>query len=209
MSGRVICVVGTPAAGKTHLAKKLAKHYNAELVLEVPYPDFLPKEIQNNLSTQTNFFENQMWFRNHQIKSHKEALRIAKEEKKNVIIDMPFYYNQLYNNYVLDNEFQKQILKEIGEHDLEHIKHPCCTIYLDTNQDSMKKFLEQRRGNWEWENDSWREFILGIIPAASEFMKSVEDQIPNLITIKRDEYDFKIEQDLNKLINQIDNKLLN
>lgn len=203
-SYKIITIVGSPACGKSFLAKKLASYYNAIIIEELPLE--LPEKIKQNLSTQTNLFENQIWFRNLHLQNYKNAIN-NKNLGKNVILDAPFYQNQLYNDLMIKDEFEKQILDKMGQHDLETYNHTDITIYIENNVESIIKFLENRKGNWSWKNDNWRKFIKDIIPYQINFMKKIENQIPNLIKIKREEWDFEKEEHLKKLIKIINKKL--
>ena len=206
MRGKVITFLGSPSSGKTTLAKRLADHYRAVLLLEEPLDGF-PPEIQKALATKTHMFETEVWFRNRLMDLYDRALSV--KPGFNVVIDSsPIYQPQFYvGNFDID-DFYKNILYRIGERDAEALPPADCTIYIETNQEMMEKFLEKRKGQWPWEeNEEWRKFLLQMPLHCAAIMDKIEHKIPNLVKLKRDEFDLDISGDLERIIGKVDEVL--
>ncbi|MBI4451289.1 AAA family ATPase [Candidatus Woesearchaeota archaeon] len=205
MPGEIIAITGSPAAGKTFLAEKLAAHYSAELVYEQPAAGF-PWQICRNLETQTNLFETIVWFRNQQIANYETALRMA-DEGRIVVLDTPFYQNQLYVGLYVKDQFSQDILYDMGGRDMKQHRHPDCTVHLSTTAGTIQEFLQRRQGARQWENQAWLDFITAMAPHAQAYMDSVKNSIPNFVEIRRSDFDFEMEEDLSALISRIDAEL--
>lgn len=203
MSNIAISLVGAPGSGKTFLAKKLAKHYDAKLIEELS--EEMPNWVKENLNQQKNLFENQIWFRNLHVKNHKTAMNLRKN--CNVILDCPFYQSKIYNDYFMSNSHLNLVLSDITQLDFETFEHTDITIYIKNDEESLRKFLDLRKEYSEWEDENLKEFFLGVLPYVNKFMNSIESKIPNIITIDRKNYDFNDEEDFLKLINMINEVL--
>ena len=206
MLGKIIAIVGSPASGKTYLTKKLSNYYKFDVIFEEPTNGF-PLQIISNLKNQINLFETMVWFRNLHINNYLSAISLT-NKGKNVIIDTSFYQNQFYIDLFISNEFEKEMLNNMAGFDFKLINHPACTIYLKANIKNTKKFLMKRKNHNIWENKNWINFILQSIPLANQYMASIEDKIPNLITINRSETDFNNSKDFHNLIIKIDKILV-
>ena len=209
MAGKLISLVGSSGCGKTFLAEKLTEHFEGEFLPEIP-EEGPPDRIVCNLRNRANFLENERWFRRYEIEKYQRALDL-KEEGKTVIIDTPFYQNQLYATYYFRDD--PELLTgwhSIGDEDLRTYPQPDCTIYIKTSVKQMEAMIEQRRSDkkgFTWESREWAEFITGMVDPAQTYMEGIIGIIPNLITVERDEWDFEKEEDLRKIIKVIENKL--
>ena len=201
MTGKIISLVGCPAAGKTFLADKLSDYYGAEMIYEKPDDDF-PQEITNNLATQSNLFETIVWFRNQQIKNYERAMDL-KEMGKDAILDTPFYQNQLFVELYVADEFKKRVLYDMGKIDRNKYHYPDCTIYISATSEEIKSFLKKRKNQRYWENNKWIDFIVKMASLTEDYMDSIKDEIPNLIKIKRNEYDFCIPEHFEYVVSKI------
>ena len=111
--GGIIALVGCPTVGKSFLAEKLSKSLECEIINELPN-NGLPYEIMDNLNKQKNLFETIIYFRNLQINNYRKALSEVSEEKY-VVLDTPFYQNQLYVDLYVEDKFSRKILRKLGE----------------------------------------------------------------------------------------------
>jgi deoxyadenosine/deoxycytidine kinase len=189
-------MVGNPAAGKTYLAEILAKELDAKIIYEHPKGGF-PPEIGNNLKNQENLLDTILWFRNHQIKNFLQAKELSKNQT--IILDTPFYQNQLFIELYINDKFKKELLYEMGKLDFELLGKPDLTIYIETTTDLVKDFLNKRYGARHWENDDWLQFISQMPPYVIEFMSENRNKLGNIIELNRGEYDFEKKEDKERL----------
>lgn len=199
-NNKIISMVGNPAAGKTFLSEKLKNELNAEIIYEHPNSGF-PKEIEINLKEQKNLFDTILWFRNHQINNFIKAKELSKS--KTVILDTPFYQNQLFIELYIQNQFQKDILYKLGNLDLKIMNKPDLTIYISTTTDLVKEYLQKRYGNRHWENNNWLKFISQMPPYVSKFINENKNQLGTIIEVERQKYDFEKQEDLNTLLSKM------
>ncbi len=202
---KVISMVGNPAAGKTYLAEMLARELNAQIIYEHPENGF-PDEIGNNLKKQENLLDTILWFRNHQIKNFMKAKELAKEQT--VILDTPFYQNQLFVELYIKDEFQKELLYEMGKLDFEVMGKPDLTIYISTTTDLVKEFLNKRYGARHWENNDWLQFISKMPPHVIKFINENRHKLGNIIELNRGEYDFEKTEDKERLFDILRNAII-
>ena len=201
LRGRLITTVGSPAAGKTFLADKLAAYFNAEIIYERP-PEGLPAEIKQNFDTESHLFETILWFRNRQIQNHLHAKALLMTGK-NVVTDVPLYHNQLFVGAYIRDRFLQSILYTMGELDRSLNGYPDCTVYISTTPELVQEYLAKRIGSREWENDRWREIMTTMPTFVEAYMKSIESEIPGLIEVKRADYDFALDADFQRLVEGI------
>lgn len=195
--GKIISLAGCPASGKTFLGEILKKELNAQMLYEHPEEGF-PLEIQTNLKNQTNLLETILFFRNIQIKNHLEAIELKKNNITS-IIETPFYHNQLFVDLYIKDSFTKNILYEMGKHDLEVCDPADLTIYISTTTQLVKTYLEKRYGEREWEKDTWFNFISQLPPQVESYMNKIKPLLGEVIEIKRHQFDFLLNEDKEKL----------
>lgn len=200
--GKVITLAGNPAAGKTFLAEILTAYFDAEFIREHTNAGF-PIEIQDNLRCQKNLFETIVFFRNIQIDNHLKAIEISKTGKT-VIIETPFFHNQIFIDLYVEDQFRRNILYELGAQDLATQHIPDVTIYIKTSEKLVKEYLYKRSGSRDWERTEWTKFISQMPPKVDEFMKKISPTLTNLITLERASYDFKREEDISQLLMKLD-----
>ena len=200
--GKVITLVGSPAAGKTYLGNILKDELDAIMLYEHPESGF-PKQIQSNLENQENLFETILFFRNIQIENHLKAIELTKENNT-VILDTPFYQNQLFIELYIEKQFSRDILYQLGNHDLSIYSSTDVTLYIATTTKLVKEYLNKRHGERSWEKDLWYNFISKMPPKVDAHINNIQGNINNLIRLERELYDFSKNNDKEKLF-----KLLN
>jgi len=209
MTGKLISLVGSSGCGKTFLAEKLTEHFKGEFLPEMPEGG-PPQRIVKNLQERTNFLENELWFRSYEIEKYERALSL-RDEGKIVILDTPFYQNQLYATYYFRDD--PELLAKwhrTGEKDLEKYPQPDCTIYIKTSVAQMEAMIQRRRSDekgFTWESKQWAEFIVGMVTPSQKYMAGISNRIPNLITLERERWDFEKEEDLARMIRTIERTL--
>jgi len=198
LKGKVISLVGAPGTGKTFLAKKLEEKLNALVILEEGADGF-PDKIQRNLAKQEDLFETILWFRNKQISDFLAAKKLASSEMVPIILETPYYQNQLFVELYVKDSFKKQILIECGNLDFSMYGEPDATLYLKSTSESVRSFLAQRAGERSWENKDWVEFISKMPPMVDKLMKRVDHK--GVLEFDRAEYDFAKKEHLEDLLN--------
>ncbi len=205
LKGKVISLVGAPGTGKTFLAKKLEEKLNALVILEEGAEGF-PDEIQSNLARQEDLFETILWFRNKQVNDFLTARKLASGSTVPIVIETPYYQNQLFVELYVKDPFKKKILIECGNLDFLMYGEPDATIYLKSTSESVRSFLALRKGERTWENNEWVEFISKMPPMVDQLMKRVDHK--NVLEFDRVEYDFDKKDHLEELINMINKSLV-
>ncbi|MFT3912389.1 MAG: deoxynucleoside kinase [Ferruginibacter sp.] len=201
MKGKVIGIIGSPGCGKTFLAKQLQKKLNSVVLYEETETSF-PQEIQNNLGARKNLFETIVWFRNEQVSTALQANKIA-NEGKHVILDSTIYQSQLYIELYIKKLFQKTILNNLHTNDKLVFPLPDILIYISASQSEILEFLDKRSGLRVWEKNDWNLYLSRMAEIVEKYFKKNKDNYPNLIIIKRKDYDFNNPNDIKKLMSKI------
>ncbi len=197
LGGKVISLVGAPGTGKTFLAKKLEEHLNALVILEEG-DDGFPEKIQRNLAKQEDLFETILWFRNKQVNDFLAAKKLASNATVPIIVETPYYQNQLFVELYVKDSFKKQILFECGNLDFSMYGEPDVTLYLKSTRESVRSFLALREGERSWEDREWVEFISKMPPMVDQLMKRVDHK--NVLEFDRAKYDFAKKKHLEELL---------
>jgi len=196
-SGKIVTLVGSPASGKTYLGNILKEKLGATMLCEQPEQGF-PEQIKSNLKNKVNLFETILFFRNIQIENHLKAIDLSKSNKT-VIIDTPFYQNQLFIDLYIDSQFSRDVLYKMGSYDMLVYEPSDVTIYISTTTALVKEFLNKRYGEKDWENDSWSAFISQMPTYVDLHINKIQQHLSNLIILSRELYDFSNDSDRNKL----------
>lgn len=202
LKGKVITLVGNPAAGKTYLSEILKKELDAVVIYEHPSEGF-PDEIKSNLKHQENLVDTILYFRNRQLDNHYKALDIA-TQGKTVVIDTPFYQHQLFIKLYIEKRFTQDVLFQMGDHDIRIQKLPDITIYIRTTTSLVLEYLTKRYGEREWEESGWYDFISRMPPFVEEYMNRIKGSLPNFIELDRALYDFALPEDRETLFKLLD-----
>lgn len=202
LKGKVITLVGNPAAGKTYLSEILKNELDAVVIYEQPSEGF-PDEIKSNLKHQENLVDTILYFRNRQLDNHYKALDFASQGKV-VIIDTPFYQHQLFVKLYIAKKFTQDVLFQMGDHDIRIQKLPDITIYIRTTAALVLEYLNKRYGEREWEETDWHRFISKMPPFVDEYINRIKGSLPNFIEIDRALYDFALPEDRENLFKLLD-----
>ena len=202
LEGKVISMVGNPAAGKTFLAEKLATFLDAEILYENSN-NKIPEEIKRNLKHQRNLFETIIHFRNVQLSNYLRAQSLVKTGKT-VILDTPFYNYQLFIDHYVQDKFYRNVLYRMGELDFLTQESPDITIYIKTNPALVAEFLNRRYGNRDWEETEWTNFISKMPPKLDAYFQSIRNNLRDVIVIERADFDFAKDEDFCDFLNIFD-----
>ena len=112
---------------------------------------------------------------------------------------------KLFIDLYITDQFSKDILYQLGEHDIQSYKPSDVTIYISTTSSLVKEFLNKRHGERIWEQDSWFDFISKMPPRVDSHINKIKENLKNLIKLDRGEYDFSMEADKQKLFTMLSN----
>jgi deoxyadenosine/deoxycytidine kinase len=199
-----IGLIGSPGSGKTFLASTFHKRMGAKLVLELEFN--FPAEIFRNISAGERLFETIVWFRNKQLAEHRQVLELASSNPL-VVTDSTLYQNQLYVDLFIQDEFYKNILRQLGEEDI-HTNRPLdAYVYLSANRSTILKLLKQKDPSWPLHSSVVFDYLSQMANIADEYIQKMGPSIPNLIEIKREDFDFANELDFSQLWALISNQI--
>jgi deoxyadenosine/deoxycytidine kinase len=204
MEGKVIAIVGAPGSGKSYLAKKLAEAYHCAALYEGESRDF-PDRIKENFRTGRRLYENLVWFRNRQIEKYLEAMELKKSG--NYVVLDTFWLTYLFHvpPYTRDN-FERTMMLKVAELDRRMLPWPDVVIYLNSTEETMKRYMEKRNKERYWEKNE--DFVKLMLKVREEHEKFFKKPMKNLITVEREKVDFDREEDFNKLLKEIDALLI-
>lgn len=197
-SGKIIAIVGAPRSGKSFLANLLARHYiKSRVFLEGEEPDF-PERIKEDIQKNIRPLERALWFRNKSVEKHFLALK-HKEKGETVILDTFWASYQLYID-ALTEGFKNNILKELAKIDNETLNYPDITIFLNTTESGIKKFIELGGRQFDKAEDFIVNQALPVNKLHQEFFINNKNLPGKIIVIQREELDFAKKEDFDKLI---------
>ena len=201
--GKIIAVIGSPRSGKSFLAKLLAKHYGATLMLEGEEKD-LPVHIKEDIAKNIRPVERVIWFRNKLIKQYLQALAY-KAKGKNVVLDTFWISSRPYVRPLLKG-FEQQFVDDVLMLDETIMPWPDITIFLDVSDQTIKKFIVSGGRKFD---ASAEFFAQQAKPINRDHKKLFSKKIyqDKIIKINRDDLDFSRPIDLNKVIKIIDKKI--
>lgn len=202
-SGFIVAICGGPGTGKSTLVNKLAEHYHDAMpIFEGEEHDF-PERIKQNLKDNTNHLEVMIYFRNLLANMHLEAERL-KQSGNFVIMDTFWLTNDVYAETWLDNDFHKDMMREVSKLDSLFLSMPDLIIILESNKDKVKDFMMKRGRLFEIDDDVIKRYI-----AAGEAHHDFFKDRPNVVFINRSQLDFNKPEDFKIVTDLIDKKLVN
>jgi len=147
---RHIVVEGPIGVGKTSLARKLAEHLQAELLLENAADNpFLPRFYQDPkryaLATQLHF----LFHRSRELQAHRQGDLFAPR----LISDFLFEKDRLFAKVVLDDD-EYSLYQDIYERFVANMPKPSLVIYLQASVPTLHRRIARRGINYEQGIDS-------------------------------------------------------
>ncbi len=196
MKYHFIAVEGNIGAGKTTLAKQLAEHYNATLLLEQfaenPFlPLFYEDKQRHALPVELSFLTDRY-----------EQLQAALKEHNNsnglLIADYSIYKSPLFaRNNLNDTEFA--LYSRIHDLIKTHIPKPDLFIYLHTPIDRLQRQIKKRGRSYE--QDITDHYLEEIEAAYGQYFKK---DATDVLWIDNAETEFNNPIHFNQLIQYID-----
>ncbi|MES2225733.1 MAG: AAA family ATPase [Patescibacteria group bacterium] len=196
--GKIIAITGGPRSGKSTLVKLLSQRLGATPFLEGEEKDF-PTRIIDDIAQGDNQLELVLYFRNLLIKQYAEALRI-KQEGKIAVLDCFWLTNQVYIDAWVPDEFQRSLLTELTNLDMQTYPWPDAVLVLTQSDEGIREFIQL--GGREFENNAeYFERQLAIHRQHDRFFKEMEQRHPNVVFFDRTGLDFMgKEEDLERVL---------
>ena len=191
-----IGLLGSPGSGKTYLASMFEKKLGAKIVYEREF-DF-PDEIFKNLQSGKHLFETIVWFRNKQLADHKKIQELAREHAL-VVTDSTLYQYQMYVDHFISDSFCRGILSEMGLEDARSNQALDVYVYLSASRSIILDFLKRKDPTWPLYSDITFEFLSQMAEVTDAYVEQKRNQLPNLIEIRHEEFDFSSERDFCRL----------
>ncbi len=200
-----IAIVGNIGAGKTTLAKKLADHYDWEVLYEAVDNNPYLADFYDNMSRWS--FHLQIFFLNSRFE---QILKIQdlKQEKtiiqdRSIYEDAHIFAKNLYDEGLFDPT-DYQTYKNLFDSITQAIVHPDLMIYLKADIPKLSKQINKRGRAFEKNIDI--NYLKSLNELYENFTKNYT--FGKLLTIDVNELDYaENPNDFEFIVNQIDNQL--
>lgn len=196
MEPKIIAVIGGPGVGKSFLVNKLAQYLKAETILE--NVEEIPEKIIENFKKDIGQMETIIWFRNKCIKDIERALKL-KAEGKIVVMDTYLISNELHIT-TMTSGFEQKILLEQAKFDRKYMPKPDIVIFLDASENKIRE-LTLKRGRDFDTNEKFIQRNLSIQKAHRDYYNENKNSLAH---INRDNLDFEKEEDIKKVVEEIE-----
>ncbi|HTO16954.1 MAG TPA: deoxynucleoside kinase [Edaphocola sp.] len=192
MGSKYIVIEGNIGAGKTTLATKLSKYFNAQLILETfsenPYlSKFYNQHKAYALNTELWFFMERL-----------EQLKAIAFSENFIISDYSFEKSNVFSGITLSAD-DLDLFSKITSNINEQISKPDLFIYLQTPIVQLKKNIQKRARTYEQGiSDNYLEQIQN----AYQSLLILQE---NLLIIEMDKVDFENENHFQQVISFLNN----
>jgi len=193
---RYIAVEGAIGVGKTSLARKLASHYGAELILEkVEGNPLLPLYYQD---MRRYAFNLQLFFLVHRSEQQR-AIQRLRAEGKMVVSDYIFAKDDLFARMTLSDKQYEIYTSVVKELETPHVR-PDVVVYLFAPVELLLERVAKRGRSFEREIP--REYLERVAKAYSDFFATY-DRTP-LLRVNSEKCDpLSDEKDFDRLLKEI------
>lgn len=195
---RYICIEGNIGAGKTTLAKSLAKQMNAKLVLEeFEENDFLKKFYEN---PKRYAFPVEMSFLAERYRQLQDVLTASEDMFQNdIIADYSMFKSMLFAKNNLEAH-EYNLYMEFYNLVESRIKIPDLIVFLERPMDSIISNIKKRGRSYEMNIE--RDYLEKI--KEKYYMLFKQNSNTKLLMLNADEYDFiDNEGDINDVVGKI------
>ena len=196
MKGKIIAIMGASRSGKSYLAKKIAKEFNAELFLEGEEGEF-PTRIVEDIQKNIRPLERILWFRDMLIKRYVKALEL-KKQGKNVVLDVFWLSNDLFFDVLLEG-FELELMRERAAIDRMLLPFPDLTIFLKTSEQGIRNFVTLGGRSYDQSEEVLIEQLLPINDMHEKFFANPPTGL-HVLTIDRTHKDFDREEDFAEVL---------
>ena len=201
MEPTIIAIIGGPGVGKSFLVDKLVEYLKVEAILE--NVEEIPEKIIENFKRDIGKMETIIWFRNKCIKDIEKALKL-KSYGKIIVMDTYLISNELHIT-TMTSGFEQEILLEQAKFDRKYMPKPDVVIFLDASENKIRE-LTLKRGRDFDTNEKFIRRNLSIQKAHQEYYNKNKN---SLIHINRDNLDFEKEEDIKKVVEEIEKAIKN
>ena len=195
-----MAIIGGPRSGKTFLAQKLSKYYGAELIIEWD-EKLWPERIKEDISKNIRPLERILWFRNKMVNQYMTALD-KKSTGASVVLDTFWLSIWPYIELVQD-EFEREILRTLLETDKKMLPWPDITILLEQSEKGIREFIAEGGREFDTSNEFIVEQALPLNALHRDLFKTISGS-KNIIHINREDLDFDKESDFAQLIQKLE-----
>ncbi|MEK7463688.1 MAG: AAA family ATPase [Patescibacteria group bacterium] len=200
LQGKIIAIVGAPRAGKSFLAKKLAQHYGAEVLLEGEEADFPPR-LKEDIKENIRPLERMLWFRNKMVKDHMRAETLKKEGR--IVVMDTFWMSLEPYIPILTEGFEREICQDIFEIDAQSLGLPDLVILLQNSPENTRNFLRFGKRDFDSGKIYSDEYI--VLNQEMHNKAFSKDKIPGkLIVLDRTNIDFEKMADMQVILKEIE-----
>jgi Deoxynucleoside kinases len=198
----IIVVSSGPATGKSTLVKLLAEHYSATAFLEGEEDD-VPERIWQDIKSGENLLEMSIYFRNKRVDEYRRAMEIKKDGGR-AIMDSFHMTNNIYAENWMQDEFAKELVKNITDCDSKLLPEPDLLICMSCGRQKSLDFISWR-GRKNEDSERLLDKYWQINEAHDKYYK--KHKIKNTYFLDRTDLDFKTKKDFDFLIKEIDKRL--
>ncbi|WP_129020972.1 deoxynucleoside kinase [Edaphocola flava] len=184
---RFIAVEGNIGSGKTTLAKRLATHYNAELVLETfsenPFiSSFYENQAQYALPVELHFLLDRF-----------EQLRKLDADAPMIVADYLYGKSNLFAGVTL-TQHEMELFKRVMDNLKPPVMKPDLLIYLHASISKLKQNIQKRGRSYEQHIST--EYLEKVQNAYQPFLK----QHSKVLMVEMNNVDFESDEHFNELV---------
>lgn len=194
-----IAIEGPIGVGKTSLAKKIATHFNFELLNEIVEENPFLGKFYDNIEEWS--FQTEMFFLCNRYKQLEDIDQLYLQKGQAVVSDYHIFKNMIFAKRTLkDDKYEKY--EQIYRILTEDMPKPNMIIYLHASLDTLLKRIAKR--GREIEKNIQPNYLSQLSEDYGEFIKRFEQEEPEVpvIHIDGDHYDFVEKQEDLELIFQ-------
>lgn len=200
-----IAIEGPIGIGKTSLAKKLATHFDFQLLNEIVEENPFLGKFYDNIDEWS--FQTEMFFLCNRFKQLEDIEKGYLHKQKPVIADYHIFKNMIFAKRTLQQDKLAKY-EQIFDILTEDMARPNMVIYIHADLDTILKRIKQR--GREIEHNIQAEYLQQLAGDYDHYMTEFEARYPEIpvIRINGDTFDFiKHQDDLNEIISLVETQL--
>lgn len=147
LQGRIIAILGAPAAGKSYLIRRLRAEYPVESIMEGEEDD-LPAYVKRNLKENINGLQTNLFFHTLCIGQYLESVKL-RDEGKLVLLDAMWFSNFFYLAEQLPDPDDLKLMRELIRLTIPTLSSPDTIVYLRCPDAVIRQRLIGRNRSFE------------------------------------------------------------